>query len=101
VRTAEQIAAPHGWSVETCTGLLEIGCGTLDGHSISEIRRRDADLWNGNLRQDDPDFRFPEGESYREFWARVAASVAEIATRREHEAGVFVMLTARHLPPRQ
>lgn len=59
--------------------LREIGCGEVDGWPVSRVRERYPDLWEANLREDDPDFRWPQGESYREFRDRSLAAVSRIA----------------------
>lgn len=59
--------------------LREIGCGEVDGWPLSQVRERYPDLWEANLRQDDPDFRWPGGESYRELRDRSLAALDRIA----------------------
>lgn len=46
---------------------------------VGEVRRRFPGLWDANLRQDDEDFRWPGGESYREFRQRCVSAVRTIA----------------------
>jgi broad specificity phosphatase PhoE len=59
--------------------LREIGCGEVDGWPVSRVRERYPDLWEVNLRQEDPDFRWPGGESYRELRDRSLAALNRIA----------------------
>jgi broad specificity phosphatase PhoE len=59
--------------------LREIGCGEVDGWPVSQVRERYPDLWEANLRQDDPDFRWPGGECYRELRDRSLAALNRIA----------------------
>jgi alpha-ribazole phosphatase/probable phosphoglycerate mutase len=59
--------------------LREVGCGEVDGWSIPQVQERYPDFWKVNLRQDDPDFRWPGGESYREFRGRALAAIRHIA----------------------
>src|SRR5690606_749911 len=54
-------------SVRRCDGLVEIDCGTLDGRRVEEVKREHPELWEANVRQRDEHFRWPGGESYREF----------------------------------
>lgn len=61
-------------------GLREIGCGSLDGMLIAKIRESFPDIWTANLRQNDDDFRWPGGESYREFRARCLAAIEMVAS---------------------
>lgn len=59
--------------------LREIHCGCVDGLPISEVRKRYPDLWTENQRQLNPDFRWPGGESYREFRQRSLEASHSIA----------------------
>jgi alpha-ribazole phosphatase/probable phosphoglycerate mutase len=77
-----RIAASAWGPVRLHDGLREIGCGEVDGAPIGEVKARHAALWEANLRQDDDDFRWPGGESYRELRARCVAAVRSIAAAR-------------------
>lgn len=57
----------------------EIHCGEVDGMPVELVKARYAALWAENLRQDNDDFRWPGGESYRELRARVLTAVGAIA----------------------
>lgn len=59
--------------------LREVGCGEVDGWPVSQVMKQYPGLWEANLRQDDPGFRWPGGESYREFRERCLAAVRRIA----------------------
>jgi broad specificity phosphatase PhoE len=85
-----RIAAP-GRSIIACDDLREIHCGEPDGLPIAEVKGRYAELWRANLRQDDEDFRWPGGESYRELRARCAAAVRRIAAA--HPGGRVLVFT--------
>ena len=61
--------------------LREIHCGDFDGLPVEEVRRKAPELWEANLRQDDADFRWPGGESYRELRARSLAALHSLAAR--------------------
>lgn len=61
--------------------LREINCGAVDGRSLAEVRLLHPALWIANQRQDDPDFRWPGGESYREFRARCLGAMQDLAGR--------------------
>lgn len=65
--------------------LREIHCGDLEGVGVDEVKRSVPELWEANLRQDDDDFRWPGGESYRELRARVTSCLAAIRGRHEGE----------------
>ncbi len=90
LRTADPIAEATGAELVVCEGLREIHCGALEGLDVSEARRRFPRVWDANQEQADPDFRWPEGESYREFRARCLSTVSAIARRHAGERVVVV-----------
>lgn len=59
--------------------LREISCGDLDGLPLVEVEERFPELWHRNTRQDDVDFRWPGGESYREFRQRAVDAMCAVA----------------------
>lgn len=59
--------------------LREISCGLADGLPIAEVQARFAEAWAANLRQQDDDFRWPRGESYRQLRYRALAAIHRIA----------------------
>lgn len=65
--------------------LREISCGALEGTPLSIVQRRYSELWNKNLAHDDDEFRWPEGESYREFRARALRALRRIAAAHRDE----------------
>lgn len=78
--TAREIAVVHrGVPVTWCHALQEIDCGRLDGLDVDTVRRRHPASWEANQRQDDPDFRWPGGESYRELRRRSVEACDRIA----------------------
>ena len=79
--TAEQLVQAKLGNVEVMESLAEIHCGDYDGALLTLVQERIPEQWAANLRQDDPDFRWPGGESYREFRARCLAGVGSIARR--------------------
>jgi broad specificity phosphatase PhoE len=70
---------------------MEIGCGVVDGLHVEEVRARHPDAWQRNERQDDDDFRWPGGESYRELRSRCVDTVDRIAAR--HAGGRVAIVT--------
>jgi broad specificity phosphatase PhoE len=80
VQTAAILAEglPHA-TVTLEPDVREIGCGNVDGWPIDRVQERFPCEWATNLRQVDPDFRWPGGESYRELRARVLASFQRMA----------------------
>jgi alpha-ribazole phosphatase/probable phosphoglycerate mutase len=65
--------------VQLCPELQEIDCGVLDGLPLADVKRRFPRYWAANLRQDDERFRWPGGESYREFRARSIGVIRRLA----------------------
>jgi broad specificity phosphatase PhoE len=78
-------------SVHRCPGLQEIDCGTLDGMPLDRVQRLYPDLWHANQRQSDSGFRWPGGESYREFRCRCLIAVRTLA--RTHPHGRIALVT--------
>lgn len=72
-------------------GLREISCGNLEGESIEKLQSEQAELWARNMAQDDPDFCWPGGESYRGFRERVVATLTSLA--RCHPGETVVLVT--------
>ncbi|WP_437947696.1 histidine phosphatase family protein [Sorangium sp. So ce296] len=85
-----RIAAGAWGPVRPHDGLREICCGDVDGAPIEEVKARHAALWEANLRQDDDDFRWPGGESYREFRARCLATIGAIAAAHPGQRALVV-----------
>lgn len=85
------ILAGERRGTEVCEALREINCGAVDGQPVGEVKRKYPELWATNERQDDPEFRWPGGESYREFRQRCTEAVARIAA--EHAGGHVVVVT--------
>lgn len=77
--TARALTALKIQDIRYLEDLREIGCGEVDGWPVSRVRERYPDLWEANLQQDDPDFRWPQGESYRELRDRSLAAMDRIA----------------------
>lgn len=71
--------------------LREIDCGFADGLALEDVKERFPDAWERNLRQDDPAFRWPGGESYVELRERSLRAVRTIAGR--HPSARVVIVT--------
>ena len=89
--TAEALATALGASPRLLGSLREIHCGRLDGLPLEQVQRRYPQLWRRNLAQESDAFRWPGGESYREFRARVLRAVRHIAQK--HRGGRVVIVT--------
>jgi len=64
--------------------------GVLEGLSVAEIQARHPGLWSHWLRHD-ADYRLPEGESVRQFHARVDEAVRELV--RAHAGARLLVVT--------
>ncbi len=71
--------------------LREICCGELDGMTLGQVRERFPELWEANVRQDDEDFRWPGGESYREFRHRCLSALGRVIAG--HPAATVAIVT--------
>ncbi|HEX6534838.1 MAG TPA: histidine phosphatase family protein [Gemmatimonadaceae bacterium] len=89
--TATALAAAGLGPVRVCQTLQEIDCGELDGLPLAEVRNRYPALWAANARHDDDRFRWPGGESYREFRCRCLRVVHAIALA--HRGGRIALVT--------
>ena len=61
--------------------IAEIDCGSLEGMSLDALPHEYPQIWRQNLAQDDDDFAWPEGESYRQFRGRALVGLDRIAAR--------------------
>lgn len=89
-QTALSVAPASPTPIQFDGDLREINCGELDGLPLALVQQRHPNLWEQNQRQDDDDFRWPGGESYREFRARCLRGIARIAERHRGERVVVV-----------
>lgn len=83
IRTAA--AAAGGRRIIALRSLREISCGDVDGWLITDVAHRHPELWQRNLAQEDPDFGWPGGESYRHFRHRILRGLRGIAARHQGE----------------
>lgn len=79
--TAEALAANWNVQVTTDPDLREISCGAVEGMLVDEVKLRFPELWSRNASQDDCDFAWPEGETYRKFRERILGALNRIAGR--------------------
>jgi broad specificity phosphatase PhoE len=89
--TAQLLVAVGLGPLRLLAALKEINCGDVDGLPVSEVQRRFPELWRENCDQQREDFRWPGGESYREFRHRCVAAVRSIAAR--HPSGRVAIIT--------
>jgi 2,3-bisphosphoglycerate-dependent phosphoglycerate mutase len=88
LRTARVAAGAR--RIVALRSLREISCGDVDGWLIDDVVARHPDLWQRNLAQDDPDFCWPGGETYRRFRTRVLRALHGIAARHPGERVLVV-----------
>lgn len=79
--TAAALADAGLGPVVLCDALQEIDCGLVDGLPLEDVQSRVPESWERNLRQEDDCFRWPGGESYREFRCRALRAVRATARR--------------------
>jgi broad specificity phosphatase PhoE len=83
VETASAIPKPLHDQMRILRSLTEIHCGDVDGMPISEVQQRYPELWQENDAQQNENFSWPGGETYRDFRRRVLRAVKAIARRHE------------------
>lgn len=71
--------------------IAEIDCGDVEGLSFDDVARRWPDAWQRNAAQLDDDFRWPGGETYAAFRARVVAGLTTIAEA--HPGALILVIT--------
>lgn len=89
--TAHAIVCASQTALRLLDDLREIGCGQVDGMPISQVKRFCPELWQENLRQDNAGFRWPGGESYREFRERCLKALRTIVSA--HPAQRVILVT--------
>lgn len=88
--TAHAIGSRLGLPPRPLNLLREIHCGRLEGVPLVEVQHCYPWLWQANLRQADDGFRWPGGESYRDFRRRVLHAVGTIAAAHPGERVMIV-----------
>jgi len=87
--TAKLVAAATGHAVEVDARLRERNFGAGEGMPYGEIDRLYPGAFS-RVRETDPDYRIPQGESRRDFHERVVAAVESIARRHAGETVLLV-----------
>jgi broad specificity phosphatase PhoE len=90
-RTAHALADAGLGVVCLCRSLMEINGGEIDGLPVGEVQDRFPELWRANQQQDDADFGWPGGETYRDFRGRCVDAIGRIAGR--HRGGRVAIVT--------
>lgn len=90
---ARQTAQPIGTQLElqpfTETGLREQSFGRVDGMRVDDIKEQHPQAWEGWLRFEE-DYAMPEGESTRQFHARVMDAVKRVVAAHPDQTVVVV-----------
>ena len=77
--------------VRLLRSIAEIHCGEVEGMPIEEIRQCMPDYWRRNEAQDDDDFCWPGGETYRMFRRRVMRAIRAISVK--HAGDTVLVVT--------
>lgn len=85
VATARALPPARRGPLRLLRSAREIGCGEADGLLVAEARLRFPRHWAKNLAQDDDAFRWPGGETYREFRRRCVLMLDGLAARHTGE----------------
>jgi broad specificity phosphatase PhoE len=89
--TGRPLAASGLGSLVVDDDLREIHCGTMEGLGVDDVKRLEPELWAANLRQEDDDFHWPGGESYRQLRERASRCIQSL--RRRHEGERIAVVT--------
>ncbi len=87
--TAQPVQRTHAKPLLAQAALREQSFGVLEGMDVPGIKSRHPQLWVQWLRHD-ADYALPEGESTRQFHARVIGAVRELATAHGDKTLVLV-----------
>lgn len=87
--TAMPLERVHAKPVLAQAGLREQSFGVLEGMDVAGIKSRHPQLWAQWLRHD-AHYALPDGESTRQFHARVVSAVRELATAHGDKTLVLV-----------
>ena len=74
---ARQVQASRGIGLDVDAALREQAFGRIDGMRVEDIKRDHADVWAG-WTQFQSDYVVPEGESTRQFHARVMSALWQL-----------------------
>lgn len=88
--TAEAISNRTGAGIRLHHDLGEYHFGDFEGFTFSQIESAHPEIYRRMFQFQDLEFRFPNGESRREFHARVLQAVRRILDEEEHERLVVV-----------
>ncbi|GAA5159392.1 histidine phosphatase family protein [Viridibacterium curvum] len=90
LHTAAAVAAPRGQKVIPDSTLRERNFGIFQGHTRQEAEQLFPEM-QARVTRREPDFVPPEGESLRQCYARVAATLETLAQRHAGQQILLVM----------
>lgn len=88
-QTAEPISGRLGLAGAADAQLREQSFGIVDGMRVDDIKQQHPDAWAGWLRFDE-DYAMPQGETTRQFHARVMEAMQRIASAHPQQTVVVV-----------
>ena len=88
-QTAQEIAAQLALQPVPESGLREQSFGRVDGMRVDDIQKQHPECWEGWLRFEQ-DYAMPEGESTRQFHARVMEAVHRLVAAHPDQKLVIV-----------
>jgi probable phosphoglycerate mutase len=88
-QTAVPVAEQLGLAAVTEPQLREQSFGRVDGMSVDDIKAQHPQAWEGWLRFEE-DYCMPEGETTRQFHARVMEAVNRLSAAHPHKTLVVV-----------
>ena len=88
-QTAQPVAQELGLAATSDAALREQSFGQVDGMRVDDIKAQHPQAWESWLRFDQ-DFSMPEGETARQFHARVMDAVQRIVAAHEGQTVVVV-----------
>lgn len=91
--TSEALGGAWALAARVDPDLREIHCGAFEGLGVAAVQREHAAVWARNAAENDDDFAWPGGESYRAFRERSFAALARIAARHPAERVAVVTHT--------
>jgi probable phosphoglycerate mutase len=89
-QTAQPVSQELALAAVSDPALREQGFGCVDGLSVDEIKALHPEAWEGWLRFEE-DYCMPEGETTRQFHARVMDAIHRL--RAEHAGQTLVVVT--------
>ena len=90
MQTAERIGAAVNREVLPDARFRERNFGCCEGLTYTELHERYPDTFGRHLQDTNPDFRVPDAETRREFYARIAGAFEALAIERAGQSVLVV-----------